>query len=145
MDQLSIALLPRTLALNTKGHGELKTSLQTHLYPLLLIMVIHSPLAGAEDFTYTTNNGTITITGYAGAGVAFQWNTNMTEVKIANSVTNNWKRRILSMHQPDQHHFGQIISLPLGLTLSQPATSLASQFPEPLPMFRIMLLMSASK
>jgi len=75
-------------------------------------MAIHSPLAGAQDFTYTTNNGTITITGYLGSGgavtipdptnglpvtsigdFAFMNNTNVTSVAIPNGVLserNQW-------------------------------------------------------
>ena len=65
------------------------------------------PVAGQAQYTYTTNNNTITITGYTGPGGllvipntlsglpvasigtnAFQSNTNLTSVTIPNTVTN---------------------------------------------------------
>jgi hypothetical protein len=76
----------------------------TRLLPLLLLML---PAAAHAQFNYITGNGTITITGYTGAGRAvtipetidglpvtsigegaFYYRTNLTSVSLPNSVTN---------------------------------------------------------
>jgi hypothetical protein len=51
---------PKTLA------GRLRTACTTSLLPLLLLLAL--PAAVQAQFNYTINNGTITITGYAGPG-----------------------------------------------------------------------------
>jgi Leucine Rich Repeat (LRR) protein len=75
------------------------------LLPLVLLLTL--PAVVQAQFNYTTNNGTITITGYTGPGGAvdipstinglpvnvigdgaFQYNTSLTSVTIPNSVTN---------------------------------------------------------
>jgi hypothetical protein len=81
----------------------MKTPLK--LLPLLLLLAL--PAAVQAQFNYTTNNGTITITGYTGSGgavtipdkinglpvtsigsYAFQNSISLTSVTIGNSVTN---------------------------------------------------------
>jgi hypothetical protein len=76
------------------------------LLPLLLLLALPA-VVQAEDYTYTTNNSTITITGYTGSGGdvaipatinglsvtsigdwAFSYNTKLTSVTIPNSVAN---------------------------------------------------------
>ena len=49
---------PNTLA------GHLRTACAARLLPLLLLLAL--PAVVQAQFTYTTNNGTITITGYTG-------------------------------------------------------------------------------
>ncbi len=82
----------------------LRTAWTTRLVSMLLLLTL--PAAVQAQFNYTTNNGTITITGYTGLGgavaipstitelpvtsigvYAFQYNTNLTSVTIPNSVT----------------------------------------------------------
>ena len=77
------------------------------LLPLVLLLTL--PAVVQAQFNYTTNNGTITITGYTGPGGAvdipstinglpvnvigdgaFQYNTSLTSVTIPNSVTSIW-------------------------------------------------------
>ena len=72
-----------------------------------LLAEVQNPVAPARDFTYTTINGAIIITGYTGAGgdigiprkitglpvvsvgdYTFEDNGNLTSVTIPNSVTN---------------------------------------------------------
>ena len=72
----------------------------------LAIVLSAPPMLQAEDYTYTTNNGTITITGYTGVGgaviipdtinglpvtsigdSAFSSRDGLTSVTIGNSVT----------------------------------------------------------
>ena len=72
---------------------------------LLLLVLLTLPAVVQAQFNYTTDNGTITITGYTGpdgavtipttinglpvisiGGYAFQYNTNLTSVTIPNSV-----------------------------------------------------------
>jgi hypothetical protein len=88
-----------------------KTDLRIRLHLPALIIVLGSFQVGAQDFTYTTNNGTITLTGYTGPGGdvvipsmidglpvtsisdqvffdSFLGNTGPTSVTIPNSVTN---------------------------------------------------------
>jgi hypothetical protein len=81
----------------------LRTACATRLLPLLLLTL---PAAVQAQYTYTTNNGTITITGYTGSGgavdipgtitglpvtsigyEAFRNCTSLTNVTIPNSVT----------------------------------------------------------
>src|SRR6266540_1923465 len=84
-----------------------RTACATRQLPLLLILLLLAPPAVAQaQFNYTTNNGTITITGYTGPGglvaipetinglpvtrigdFAFDNRTNVTSVTIPNSVT----------------------------------------------------------
>ena len=47
----------------------LRTTCATSLVPLLLLCTLPAA-AQADDYTYTTNNGTITITNYTGSGVS---------------------------------------------------------------------------
>jgi hypothetical protein len=82
----------------------LRTTCVTGLLPLLLLLTL--PAAVEAQFTYVTNNGAITITGYTGSGgvviipnkitgmpvtsigpSAFQFNSRLTSVAITNSVT----------------------------------------------------------
>ena len=84
--------------------GRLRTACAARLLPLLLLLTL--PAAVQAQFTYTTNNGTITITGYTGPGGAVtipstinglpvtsigDWAfgdcTSLTSVTIPNSVT----------------------------------------------------------
>src|SRR5260221_705206 len=85
LDELSQSILPgslamtwstifcsprRFLALNSmlsEGRPVVKAGFKTRLLTLLM-GVLGSVLAQAQDFTYTTNNGAITITGYIGSG-----------------------------------------------------------------------------
>ena len=46
----------------------MKTDLRIRLHLPALIIVLGSFQVAAQDFTYATNNGTITITGYIGPG-----------------------------------------------------------------------------
>jgi hypothetical protein len=74
---------------------------------LLLLLLLTLPSAVQAQFTFTTNNGSITITGYTGSGAtvtipdtidglpatsigdsAFSYCSNLTSVTIPNSVTN---------------------------------------------------------
>jgi hypothetical protein len=83
-----------------------RTACVTRLWPLLLWLLLTLPAVVQAQFSYTTNNGTITITGYTGpAGavvipdtinglpvtsigdLAFQGKTNVTSITIPNSVT----------------------------------------------------------
>ena len=92
----------RTTCPKTMARG-LRTACATWLLPLLLTL----PAVVQAQFTYTTNNGTITITGYNGSGgqvtipsttnglpvtsigtAAFYYCTNLTTVTIPGSVTN---------------------------------------------------------
>jgi len=85
--------------------GRLRTACATRLLPLLLLLAL--PGVVQAQYTYTTNNGTITITGYTGSGGAvtipstinglpvtsigydaFDSCTSLTSVTIPNSVTN---------------------------------------------------------
>jgi len=78
----------------------------TRLRPLLLLLLLTLPAVVQAQFNYTTNNGTIIITGYTGPGgavaipdtidglpvtrigdSAFQGKTSLTSVSIPNSVT----------------------------------------------------------
>ena len=78
----------------------------TRLMPLLLLLLLTLPAVVQAQFNYTTNNGTITITGYTGPGgavaipdtidglavtrvgnQAFYGKTSLTSVTIPNSVT----------------------------------------------------------
>jgi hypothetical protein len=52
---------PKTMA------GRLRTACATKLLPLVLLAL---PASVQAQFTYTTNNGTITITGHTGSGSA---------------------------------------------------------------------------
>src|SRR6266851_1726302 len=82
----------------------MKTGIK-NLFLFLLLFTL--PAVVRAQFTFTTNNGTITITGYSGPGgdvtipdtitglpvtsigdSAFQYNTSLTNVTIGNSVTN---------------------------------------------------------
>jgi hypothetical protein len=86
--------------------GHLRTVCATRLLPLLLLLMLPAAVQ-AEDYTYTTNNGTITITQYTGSGSAvsipgsinglpiasigwraFWLRTSLTSITIPNSVTN---------------------------------------------------------
>jgi hypothetical protein len=86
----------------TKSHASIA---RTACLSLLLVLAL--PITVKGQFTYTTNNGTITITGYTGpagsviipgtidllpvTGVgtrAFQWSSLLKEVTIPNSVSN---------------------------------------------------------
>ena len=85
--------------------GRLRTACAMRLLPLLLLLALPA-LARAEDYTYSANNGTITITTYTGSGgsvtipstitglpvtsiggAAFYSCTSLTSVTIPNSVT----------------------------------------------------------
>ena len=89
---------PKTVA------GRLRTACATRLLALLLLLTL--PAVVQAQFNYTTNNGTITITGYTGPGgvvtipstinglpvttigyFAFNYCTNLTSVTIPNTVT----------------------------------------------------------
>ena len=78
----------------------------TRLVPLLILLLLTLPAVVQGQFVYTTNNGTITITGYTGPGgavaipdtidglpvtsignFAFRGYTSVTSVTIPNSVT----------------------------------------------------------
>ncbi len=84
--------------------GHVRTACAANLRPLLLLLLL--PAAVQAQYTYTTDNGTITITGYTGPGgdvtipstvnglpvtsignYAFYNNTSMTSVTIPDSVT----------------------------------------------------------
>src|SRR4051812_113195 len=90
--------------------GVLKWALRSAVIVTLLstlLLLALSPSVLAFDYTYTTGNGQITITGYTGPGGAvtipssidgfavtiignnaFKYGTNLTSVTIPNSVTN---------------------------------------------------------
>ena len=99
----SVPIRPtHTLAARRERIARLWTALRrgAGLLSLVLLLTVH-----AEDFGYTTNSGTITITSYTGPGGAvsipgkihglpvtsiwddvFQYNTNLTSITIPNSV-----------------------------------------------------------
>src|SRR5512140_883590 len=111
---MNMSLLERTTAgSQTPTHRQANRSHQrpgqrvrTAWVPLLLVLLALSPAVQAQ-FTYATNNDTITITGYTGpggavdipgiinglpvtsiGGSAFRNSTNLTRVTIPNNVTN---------------------------------------------------------
>ena len=112
---------PKTLA------GRLRTACATRLLPLLLLLTLPAVLH-AQDFTYTTNNGAITITKYTGSGgavvipstinglpvasignLAFRQCTSLTNVAIPDGVTSidscvlcGWPSALLGMN-PNPH------------------------------------------
>jgi hypothetical protein len=88
-----------------KTVGRLRTASVTRILPLLLLLTL--PAVVQAQFTFTTNNGVLTITGYTGPGgaavipsstngypvtslaeQAFYSTTDLTSVTIPNSVTN---------------------------------------------------------
>lgn len=89
--------------------GERKAvSFRTFYFTKVLLLLLATPAAGqVEDYTFATNNGAITITGYTGPGglvsipatitglpvtsigtAAFRWCTNLTSVSFPDGVTN---------------------------------------------------------
>ena len=54
---------PKTMA------ARLRIAWAVRILPLLLLLMLPAAVQ-AQDFTYTTNNGAITITGYTGPGGA---------------------------------------------------------------------------
>jgi hypothetical protein len=104
MDQLSRPLLPSPLALRNKTNNMKTNLLQTCL---LAVALLARPTTVQAQFLYTTNNGTITISGYTGTsnvvtipdsinglpvtsigGDAFYGCNGLKSVTIPNSVTN---------------------------------------------------------
>jgi hypothetical protein len=88
----------------------------------LLLLLLTLPAVVNAQFTYTTNNGVITITGYTGPGGAvtipstindrpvtsigdnvFDYCTNLTKVTITNKVTSIGVFAFF-LPQPDQRH-----------------------------------------
>jgi hypothetical protein len=63
------SLIAKTTKPNTLA-GCLRTACAARLLPLLLLLLTLPAVVQAQDYTYTTNNGAITITGYAGSGGA---------------------------------------------------------------------------
>src|SRR5687767_8739555 len=82
-----------------------RTACVARLWPLLLWLLLTLPAVVQAQFSYTTNNGTITITGYTGPGgavvipatingrpvtrigdQAFYYETSVTGITIPNSV-----------------------------------------------------------
>src|SRR5579871_2951456 len=76
---------------------------------LTLLLLVAAPVVAHAQFTFTTNSGTLTITGYTGPGGAlvipsttnglavtaigtnaFENHTSLTSVTIPNSVSNIW-------------------------------------------------------
>jgi hypothetical protein len=49
-----------------KGESVVKADSRIRFHFQILLIVLGTVLAEAQDFTYTTNNGTLTITGYTG-------------------------------------------------------------------------------
>ena len=99
MDTLTNRTKPNALG------GWLSTAAAVWLVPLLLLLVL--PAAVQAQFTFTTNNGALTVTGWTGSGTtatipamtngrpvvaigagAFQFKYSLTSVTIPNSVTN---------------------------------------------------------
>ena len=61
-----------------------KPSQRLFTLSILVVLLWLAPLAGqSEDYTYTTNNGTITITGYTGAGGAVVIPSHITGLPVA--------------------------------------------------------------
>ena len=92
---------PKTVA------GRLGRACAARLLPALLLLLLALPVTAQAQFTYTTNNGTITITGYTGPGgdvtipdtinglpvtsighYAFMYCDSLTSVTIGTNVTN---------------------------------------------------------
>ena len=54
----------------SKNQFSVRTACVTSLLPLLLLLLLTLPAVVQAQFTYTANNGQITITGYTGSGGA---------------------------------------------------------------------------
>ena len=100
---VTILGLPKQLQRMT---GNLRNVCAFRLLPLLLLLLALPAAVQAQDYTYTTNNGTIIITRYTGPGgsvaipgtinglpvtgigdIAFQGNLSLISITIPNSVT----------------------------------------------------------
>ncbi len=101
--------LTARIACPKRTAGRLRTACATRLLPLLLLLAL--PATAQAQFTYTVNNGAVTITGYTGPGGAvtipdtiaglpvtslgymafsplgFGWRTSLASVTIPGSVT----------------------------------------------------------
>ncbi len=87
-----------TSAAGTACPKGVTTPLRTAWLPLLLLLAL--PVVVQAQFTYTANNGTITITGYSGPGGA------VTIPSAINGlpVTSIGSEAFQVLHQPNQRH-----------------------------------------
>ncbi len=107
-------------AVSRKGPPAARTACVTRLLPLLLLFTL--PAVAQAQFNYTTNNGTITITGYTGPGG-----------DVHHPQHDQWPAGhqhrgpgVLLLHEPDQRHDPQQRHQHRGLRRSGDCTSLTS-------------------
>ena len=79
--------------------GRLRAACAVRLLPMVLLLLTLPAVVQAQ-FNYTTNNGTITITGYTGPGGAVTIPSTINGLP----VTSIGDRCVLCLHQPDQRH-----------------------------------------
>ena len=82
------ATCPKTLT------GRLRTACAARLLPLLLFLMLPAAVQ-AGDYTYTTNNGAITITGYTGPGGV---------VTIPSTINGVWVTSIGGLGDPNNRN-----------------------------------------
>src|SRR5262245_13883057 len=88
-------------------HAANRCHRNSYTLPIIYLLLLVAPLGAQAQYSYTTNNGAVTITQYTGPGgavvipanisglpvtsigdFAFYSNTNLTNVQIPNGVTN---------------------------------------------------------